>query len=223
MSLDFLEALKCLLILGYHAPQGTTWSAFCLFPSLIELLCSLFYYTTHWHFFCSSAKTSLFPLQDQYLLLFILPTACFSKNLAWLVSSCHLSCLLREAFPDHLKWHPHLLVTFYHIICNFSQSIYHYQKSDTYIYFYLSVVCLSTQSLNEIQKAEMNSASQSLGQWLTYTERAWWIWSNTCMYKIMVLNTQVLQILYLLTQNWSIGQGTEGIKILKMVHLLFKF
>lgn len=87
MSLMCFEVFKCLLSQDallhkvlHHLPSV------CFHDFLLN---SLFLpsYITHWQSSCFPAKTSLSPLQDHYLQLFILPEALLSMNLAWLVSS----------------------------------------------------------------------------------------------------------------------------------------
>lgn len=92
--LGAFKSFKGLFILGCHAPQGlhdllSVSMTSCWIPIFLP------YYTTHWNSFCSSAKTNLFPPQEHYLLLFILP-----KNLACLVSSCHLGHISRQVLSD---------------------------------------------------------------------------------------------------------------------------
>lgn len=105
-DLSILRSIGSYKICLLSVPMTSCWTS--IFLS---------YYTTHWNSFCSSTKTGLFPLHDNYLSLFILPKALFStgsfflwlrspslRHLSWsdIVISQSLSITLSSNFPQAL-------------------------------------------------------------------------------------------------------------------------
>lgn len=123
-------------------PGSTRFHMICLlfsWPLWNSYLSSLLH-TTHWHSFCSSAKASLFLLQDHYLLLFICYVVHFLRETLSLITM----------FPKETTPFPG---TFQHSILWFFSTHLSLMETTILIYVYLVVVSLGTWSINKTQRA----------------------------------------------------------------------